>query len=82
MASPVERLVQPRPRALLVLQKLVSSKSLTSTWAVWSDIELTQLVLRFLRFPVGRIHRLLKKGNYAQRVGSGAPGGSISFYQT
>ena len=27
-----------------------------------------------LQFPVGRIHRLLKKGNYAQRVGSGAPG--------
>ena len=24
-------------------------------------------------FSVGRIHRLLKKGNYAQRVGSGAP---------
>jgi hypothetical protein len=28
-----------------------------------------------LQFPVGRIHRLLKKGNYAQRVGAGAPGG-------
>ncbi|TDL22757.1 histone-fold-containing protein [Rickenella mellea] len=26
-----------------------------------------------LQFPVGRIHRLLKKGNYAQRVGAGAP---------
>ena len=25
-----------------------------------------------LQFPVGRIHRLLKKGNYAQRVGAGA----------
>ena len=29
-----------------------------------------------LQFPVGRIHRLLKKGNYAQRVGAGAPGTS------
>lgn len=29
-----------------------------------------------LQFPVGRIHRLLKKGNYAQRVGAGAPGAS------
>jgi hypothetical protein len=29
-----------------------------------------------LQFPVGRIHRLLKKGNYAQRVGAGAPGSS------
>jgi histone H2A len=26
-----------------------------------------------LQFPVGRIHRLLKRGNYAQRIGSGAP---------
>lgn len=26
-----------------------------------------------LQFPVGRIHRFLRKGNYAQRVGSGAP---------
>merc|ERR1711998_618304 len=25
-----------------------------------------------LQFPVGRVHRLLKKGNYAQRVGAGA----------
>lgn len=24
-------------------------------------------------FPVGRIHRLLRKGHYAQRVGAGAP---------
>lgn len=29
-----------------------------------------------LQFPVGRIHRLLKRGNYAQRVGAGAPGES------
>ncbi|KAK2703346.1 hypothetical protein QYM36_018139 [Artemia franciscana] len=26
-----------------------------------------------LPFPVGRIHRLLRKGNYAERVGAGAP---------
>ena len=26
-----------------------------------------------LTFPVGRVHRLLRKGNYAQRIGSGAP---------
>jgi histone H2A len=26
-----------------------------------------------LQFPVGRVHRLLKKGNYAQCVGAGAP---------
>ena len=26
-----------------------------------------------LQFPVGRIHRFLRQGNYAQRVGAGAP---------
>ena len=26
-----------------------------------------------LQFPVGRVHRLLRKGNYAQRIGAGAP---------
>ncbi|GAA5848683.1 hypothetical protein JCM3766R1_006411 [Sporobolomyces carnicolor] len=26
-----------------------------------------------LQFPVGRIHRLLRRGNYAQRIGAGAP---------
>jgi hypothetical protein len=29
-----------------------------------------------LQFPVGRIHRLLRRGNYAQRIGAGAPGQS------
>lgn len=35
-----------------------------------------------LQFPVGRIHRLLKRGNYAQRVGAGAPGEFHSAYLT
>jgi len=26
-----------------------------------------------LQFPVGRVHRLLRHGNYARRVGAGAP---------
>ncbi|CAL8239989.1 unnamed protein product, partial [Gadus morhua 'NCC'] len=26
-----------------------------------------------LQFPVGRVHRLLRKGNYAHRIGAGAP---------
>ncbi|GCC40742.1 hypothetical protein chiPu_0024558 [Chiloscyllium punctatum] len=26
-----------------------------------------------LQFPVGRVHRLLRKGNYADHVGAGAP---------
>ncbi|GFY53583.1 histone H2A [Trichonephila inaurata madagascariensis] len=28
---------------------------------------------RWSSLPVGRIHRLLRKGNYAERVGAGAP---------
>ena len=37
-----------------------------------------------LQFPVGRVHRLLKRGNYAQRVGAGAPGTwiQVNRYQT
>jgi hypothetical protein len=27
-----------------------------------------------LQFPVSRMHRLLKKGNYGKRIGAGAPG--------
>ena len=26
-----------------------------------------------LQFPVGRVHRFLKRGNYAKRIGAGAP---------
>ncbi|XP_071943360.1 histone H2A, embryonic-like [Antedon mediterranea] len=26
-----------------------------------------------LQFPVGRVHRFLRKGNYANRIGAGAP---------
>ncbi len=26
-----------------------------------------------LQFPVGRVHRLLRQGNYAERIGAGAP---------
>jgi histone H2A len=32
-----------------------------------------------LQFPVGRIHRLLKKGNYSKLVGAGAPGKPTRF---
>nr|CAB3251615.1 late histone H2A.2.2 [Phallusia mammillata] len=26
-----------------------------------------------LQFPVGRVHRMLRRGNYSERVGAGAP---------
>ncbi|OWK13060.1 hypothetical protein Celaphus_00014537 [Cervus elaphus hippelaphus] len=31
------------------------------------------MALDEMPFPVGRVHRLLRKGNYAERVGAGAP---------
>ena len=36
-------------------------------------IKKTRSMRAGLQFPVGRIHRMLRKGNYAERVGSGAP---------
>ncbi|VDO54394.1 unnamed protein product [Schistosoma margrebowiei] len=33
----------------------------------------TKLARAGLQFPVGRVHRLLPKGNYAERVDAGAP---------
>ncbi|XP_034047714.1 histone H2A, sperm-like [Thalassophryne amazonica] len=38
-----------------------------------SSSPLKQPVRALLQFPVGRVHRLLRKGNYAERVGAGAP---------
>ena len=35
--------------------------------------QISRTVRAGLQFPVGRIHRLLRKGNYARRVGAGAP---------
>ncbi|XP_061446507.1 uncharacterized protein LOC133366961 [Rhineura floridana] len=42
---------------------LASSPGSRRRTAVWISRE----------FPVGRVHRLLRKGNYAERVGAGAP---------
>ena len=33
----------------------------------------TRSVRAGLQFPVGRVHRFLRKGNYAQRIGAGSP---------
>ena len=38
-----------------------------------TDFNLRRSSKAGLAFPVGRVHRLLRKGNYAQRVGAGAP---------
>ena len=33
----------------------------------------TRSVRAGLQFPVGRVHRVLRRGNYAERIGGGAP---------
>ena len=55
----------------------VSGKSKTGKAAAGGDStgkSVSRSAKAGLQFPVGRVHRLLKKGNYAQRVGAGAPG--------
>ncbi|XP_061683011.1 late histone H2A.2.2-like [Syngnathoides biaculeatus] len=42
------------------------------TAAPKSKTTVSRSVRAGVTFPVGRIHRLLRKGNYAQRVGNGA----------
>jgi len=49
------------------------SKSGKSSGVDPSKSQQSRSVKAGLQFPVGRIHRLLKRGNYAQRVGAGAP---------
>ena len=49
--------------------KMASGKAKTVTKAKSK----TRSARAGLQFPVGRVHRLLRKGNYAQRVGAGAP---------
>ncbi|GBC04516.1 hypothetical protein RclHR1_05700011 [Rhizophagus clarus] len=49
-----------KKNAKVISRKVIEEKKLTSRSAG-------------LQFPVGRIHRLLRKGNYAPHIGSGAP---------
>jgi len=71
----VHRSHSPRPLHLTQLLGKVSGKS---KFGKAAGGEATILQLRSakagLQFLVGHVHRLLKKGNYARRVGAGAPG--------
>ena len=51
------------------------SRKFLLTPAAWTrpDHQYSRSSKAGLAFPVGRVHRLLRKGNYAQRVGAGAP---------
>ncbi|XP_012494015.1 PREDICTED: uncharacterized protein LOC105805633 [Propithecus coquereli] len=53
---------------------LASSPGSSKRTAVWISLEvMVERLLAGLQFPVGRVHRLLRKGNYSERVGAGAP---------
>ena len=68
MAS-LARLVVTTARHSRALPRLVVRTTLACRWTHETNLDFACSV----QFPVGRIHRLLKKGNYAQRVGAGAP---------
>ena len=75
-----QRCVQKRSNSKYLIQTASAGKSGKSTSGGKSGAEGGKSQSRSakagLQFPVGRVHRLLKKGNYAQRVGAGAPGSS------
>ncbi|GMT15484.1 hypothetical protein PFISCL1PPCAC_6781 [Pristionchus fissidentatus] len=61
-----------RPKALIIHQSVAAKRK--SMGGVKSKGGKKSRTSRAgLQFPVGRIHRKLKKGNYAHRVGGGAP---------
>jgi len=49
------------------------TKAVTKYTSSKRDLSKTRSSRAGLQFPVGRVHRLLRKGNYAERVGAGAP---------
>ena len=49
------------------------SSSLEKTKSKTKPGKQSRSVRAGLQFPVGRIHRYLRKGNYSARIGSGAP---------
>ena len=59
-------------RAVVSHRQSASSQYLLSLLRMLT-VSLSRSSKAGLAFPVGRVHRLLRKGNYAQRVGAGAP---------
>uniref|UniRef100_A0A8C3FIA6 Histone H2A n=1 Tax=Chrysemys picta bellii TaxID=8478 RepID=A0A8C3FIA6_CHRPI len=48
------------------------SPTLNRKWSLLLNL-ISLIIIAGLQFPVGRVHRLLKRGNYAERIGAGAP---------
>ncbi|XP_076136768.1 histone H2AX-like [Alosa pseudoharengus] len=68
--------VLPNIQAVLLPKKTEKSKNMSGRGKTGGKARAkakTRSSRAGLQFPVGRVHRLLRKGNYAQRVGAGAP---------
>ena len=73
--SKIYHLVKPKHyRQRRTNKKTISGKGLKSkSGKVGAKASKTRWSRAGLQFPVGRIHRCIRKGNYAERVGAGAP---------
>ena len=66
----------PTWTGLLYLQGLCDQQARVGGWEAAdapAEMEAQAAAPASLQFRVGRVHRLLRKGNYAERVGAGAP---------
>merc|ERR1711964_72852 len=79
-SAPIHRTTSsPSHLHLLLFQPLLPNQPIKMTWgksggkASGTKSAQSRSSKAGLAFPVGRVHRLLRKGNYAQRVGAGAP---------
>ena len=67
MSQPAEKVKTTEAKAAPAEKKAAKAKKATK------DATRSRSYKAGLQFPVGRIHRMLRKGNYADRIGAGAP---------
>lgn len=67
MSQPAEKVKTTEAKAATAEKKAAKAKKETK------DATRSRSYKAGLQFPVGRIHRMLRKGNYADRIGAGAP---------
>lgn len=67
MSQPAEKVKTAETKAAPAEKKAAKAKKTAK------DTTRSRSYKAGLQFPVGRIHRMLRKGNYADRIGAGAP---------
>lgn len=67
MSQPAEKVKTTETKAAPAEKKAAKAKKTAK------DTTRSRSYKAGLQFPVGRIHRMLRKGNYADRIGAGAP---------